>query len=128
MGYDLPAGAIVMGNSWFVNPPVPPFMMVVSPALYCRAILHDEKTYPQPNRFWPERFLSEDGTLNADVPDPMQAAFGFGRRICPGRHLAVDSVWITVASVLSVFEVTAPLDELGNPIRPNEEYTTGLLR
>lgn len=95
---------------------------------FWRAILHNEKIYPQPDRFWPERFLNEDGTLNSAIPDPMQAAFGFGRRICPGRYLAVDSVWITIASVLSVLEITAPLDEFGNSVKPNEEYTTGLLR
>ena len=44
-----------------------------------RAILHDEKAYPEPETFRPERFLKEDGTINPGVPDPT-TSFGFGRR------------------------------------------------
>ena len=44
-----------------------------------RAILHNEKTYPEPEVFRPERFLNEDGSINPDVPDPI-VSFGFGRR------------------------------------------------
>lgn len=45
-----------------------------------RAMLHDEKIYPDPFTFRPERFLKEDGTLDKSVRDPAHAVFGFGRR------------------------------------------------
>ena len=46
---------------------------------FLRGILHDEKLYPQPEMFQPERFL-KNGKLNPDVLDPERVAFGYGRR------------------------------------------------
>jgi len=43
-------------------------------------MLHDEKAYPEPFVFKPERFLTKDGKLNPDVQDPTLFAFGYGRR------------------------------------------------
>jgi cytochrome P450 len=45
-----------------------------------RTILHDERNYDQPMRFWPERFLTPDGKEDASIIDPATAAFGYGRR------------------------------------------------
>ncbi|KAJ7453392.1 cytochrome P450 [Mycena latifolia] len=104
-GYRLPAGSIVMGNIW--------------------AILHDEVMYPDPNAFKPERFLI-DGKPNPAVRDP-DAAFGFGRRICPGRHLATSSVWITIASILATFDIQKAVDDMGNVIEPTGEYTSSVI-
>jgi hypothetical protein len=42
-----------------------------------RAILHDESTYVNPNKFDPDRFVSPQGGLNDDL---VTANFGFGRR------------------------------------------------
>ncbi|KAJ7448970.1 cytochrome P450 [Mycena latifolia] len=104
-GYRLPAGSMVMGNTW--------------------AILHDEVMYPDPNAFKPERFLL-DGKLNPAVRDP-DAAFGFGRRVCPGRHLATSSVWITVVSILATFDIQKAVDDMGNVIEPTGEYISALV-
>jgi len=104
-GFRIPAGSVVMGNSW--------------------AILHDEIDYPDPLEFNPERFLVE-GKINPNIKDPATAAFGFGRRICPGRHFAQSSVWTTVASVLSCFEISKAKDENGIFIEPSG-YSSGLI-
>jgi hypothetical protein len=54
--------------------------MIVLAQTTLRSLLHDEKTYPDPMAFRPERFLNNDGTLNEDMQDPDVAAFGYGRR------------------------------------------------
>ena len=41
--------------------------------------MHDERAYPDPLRFNPERWL-KDGVLDTTVPDPRTAIFGYGRR------------------------------------------------
>ncbi len=92
-----------------------------------RAILHDEKVFYDPEEFIPERWLDEDGSLRPDMRDAELAAFGFGRRICPGRHLATASVWIGIASTLSSFDLIKPVDQYGNVIEPKGEYISGLV-
>ncbi|KAJ7762871.1 cytochrome P450 [Mycena olivaceomarginata] len=106
LGYRIPANSIVIGNTW--------------------AILHDETVYPDPYAFKPERFLREDGTPNPEVPSP-EPAFGYGRRLCPGRHMANASLWITVASVLATFDIAKALDENGREIEPSYEFDSGFI-
>ncbi|PCH43276.1 cytochrome P450 [Wolfiporia cocos MD-104 SS10] len=106
-GYRLPAGSIVVGNSW--------------------AMLHDEKQFPNPSAFIPERFMTADGELNPTMKDAELPAFGFGRRICPGRNLAYASLWISIASVLAVFTIVKKVNEKGEVIEPRDEYTSGLV-
>jgi len=56
--------------------------------------------YPEPDSFKPERFINPDGSLRDDPV--VSTIFGFGKRICPGRHLADAMIFIAVASFLSV--------------------------
>lgn len=71
--------------------------------IFCRAIFHDPSIYPEPNVFKPERFLNPDGSL---LDDPvLTSAFGYGKRICPGRHFVDATLFIYAASLLSVFRV-----------------------
>ncbi|KAJ7088955.1 cytochrome P450 [Mycena epipterygia] len=106
-GYNIPAGSVVVGNTW--------------------AILHNEATYgPNPDRFIPERWLTDDGKINTSMREP-SAAFGFGRRVCPGKDMAQWSIWICVASILATLNINKALDEKGVPIEPSGEYTSGFL-
>ncbi|KAI0274083.1 cytochrome P450 [Russula aff. rugulosa BPL654] len=78
---------------------------------YSRAVLHDPVMYPDPDSFKPERFINEDGSLR---DDPILASlFGFGKRICPGRHLADAMIFIVIASLLSVFNIEKGNDTNG---------------
>ncbi|KAJ7708873.1 cytochrome P450 [Mycena rosella] len=104
-GYRIPAGSIVLGNTW--------------------AILNDEALYPAPLKFHPERFLSA-GQRDGKNPDP-EWAFGYGRRACPGKFMALDNLWITVASLLAVFDISKAVGEDGNVIEPTYKYCTGLV-
>ncbi|KAF7984429.1 hypothetical protein HWV62_14496 [Athelia sp. TMB] len=107
-GMRIPASTVIINNAW--------------------AILHDERNFPEPEVFKPERFL-KDGKLNPDVMDPTEVgSFGFGRRVCPGRFLAMNSVWITVTSMLAAMNITQAVDESGAIIEPTGEMTGGMVQ
>ncbi|KAG9048572.1 hypothetical protein FS837_012513 [Tulasnella sp. UAMH 9824] len=80
-GYFIPKGTTVFTNLWGIS--------------------RDTKYYKDPSSFKPERFLPGA----EPVLDPRQFAFGFGRRICPGNELAMQSVWIGIALTLWAFEI-----------------------
>lgn len=92
-----------------------------------RAILHDENRYPNPETFDPTRYLTPGGELAKDVPDPIEAAFGYGRRICVGRYFAMDSLWIAISHLMATVNIEKALDENGRVIEPSGEFTPGLL-
>ncbi|OJT08570.1 O-methylsterigmatocystin oxidoreductase [Trametes pubescens] len=114
-GYFIPKGSIVMVNVW--------------------AISRDPTAYPDPETFNPDRFL-KDGELYAGALDPYSYIFGFGRRyavfihgflnvysnlayirVCPGRHLADASLFLTCAAILHAFSISPPLDDNGKPVK-----------
>nr|ANC28040.1 cytochrome P450 [Polyporus umbellatus] len=95
-GFIIPGGSIVMANIW--------------------AMSRDTESYQDPERFHPERFL-RNGQLNCDVRDPASYVFGFGRRLCPGRHFAEAKLFITCASILHTFNISPPLDMEGRPTK-----------
>ncbi|KAH7909414.1 cytochrome P450 [Hygrophoropsis aurantiaca] len=106
-GYFIPAGTTVIGNTW--------------------TILHDERNYFQPMKFMPERFLTPDGKPDESVLDPAAAAFGYGRRICPGRFAADAQLWISVACILMVFDITPAIDKDGRPIPVKPAFESGMI-
>ncbi|KIP07825.1 hypothetical protein PHLGIDRAFT_29862 [Phlebiopsis gigantea 11061_1 CR5-6] len=113
-GYYIPEGSFVIANTW--------------------ALLHDPDVYTEPESFIPERFLTQHETangqmlvINPDIRDPMEAAFGFGRRICPGRHMAHESMWIVFVSVLATFDIQRIRDVDGAEIVPPEAYSEGFI-
>ena len=69
--------------------------------------------YPEPDSFKPERFINPDGSLNDDPV--VTSLFGFGKRICPGRHLADATIFIVIASLLSVFDIKKAVGTEGGP-------------
>ncbi|KAG1756036.1 cytochrome P450 [Suillus lakei] len=60
------------------------------------------RRHANPSQFNPERFLAKDG--KGSEIDPRLICFGFGRRICIGRHLADASV------VENSVEITPEID------------------
>ncbi|OBZ67685.1 O-methylsterigmatocystin oxidoreductase [Grifola frondosa] len=105
-GYSIPSGSMIIPNIW--------------------AFTRDTDVYAEPERFNPDRFI-KDGRLDPNVKDPRTLIFGFGRRICPGRHLADASLFINVASVLHVYDIGPPLNANGEPIRLEPTATSGFL-
>lgn len=45
--------------------------------IFCSAMSRDSSLYPEPEKFKPERFLNEDGTVNRKHE---LATFGYGHR------------------------------------------------
>jgi cytochrome P450 len=66
-------------------------------------MLHNPALYPEPDVFKPERFLNADGSLRDDPT--LTSTFGFGKRICPGRHFVDATLFIMAASLFSVFNI-----------------------
>jgi len=90
-GMYLPKGSIVSPNIW--------------------AMSRDERDYaPDPEVFRPERYLE------ANLRDPSQYVFGFGRRICPGRYLANNTLFIAISAILQLFSVAKEI-----PFEPHWE-------
>ncbi|KAK7955861.1 uncharacterized protein PG986_005083 [Apiospora aurea] len=103
MGYRIPAGSLVMGNHY--------------------AITRDESVFgPDVDAFQPERWLqypekanpshySEDVDSISHAPctlkDLPQTGFGFGRRVCTGRNIARNGLFIQAARLLWAFNVEA---------------------
>jgi len=101
-GFYFPKGSMIVANVW--------------------AISKDEEMYPDPHRFWPERFEGENNVL-----DPYTYAFGFGRRICAGMHFAKGTLYLTIASILATFDISKAVDEQGREILPDMSDTGGII-
>ncbi|KAE8381535.1 cytochrome P450 [Aspergillus bertholletiae] len=77
MGYSIPKGATILPNIWSLG--------------------HEDEVFENATVFRPERWI-ENPNLPLD-------AFGFGRRICPGRHIAFNSLNIIIARLLWGYDI-----------------------
>ncbi|KAJ3813269.1 cytochrome P450 1 [Lentinula aff. lateritia] len=105
-GYHIPKGCTVIPNIWAMN--------------------RDPDVYTEPDKFLPERY-SESPTGPFESINNIYA-FGFGRRVCAGRHMAENTIWLTIASVLATFILGKAKDEKGNEIDISGEYTDQFFR
>ena len=46
----------------------------------------------------------------------------FSDRICPGKDIAENTMWICIASIFYAFKITPELDKDGNPLPVDLEY------
>ncbi|EAU81806.2 oxidoreductase A;oxidoreductase/cytochrome P450 monooxygenase [Coprinopsis cinerea okayama7 len=105
-GYFIPKGTTVLANTW--------------------SIMHDAEIYQDPLEFKPERFL-KGGKIDPDVLDPYIGVFGYGRRICPGRHLSNEALTFVAACILTVFNIEPPKDKVGNPLPMEMKVNSDLI-
>ncbi|KZV75726.1 cytochrome P450 [Peniophora sp. CONT] len=68
-------------------------------------MMQDPGLFPDPDAFRPERFMpTGDQPLDPRLRD-FTLPFGFGRRLCPGMHVASQSLFIVISRLLWAFEV-----------------------
>ncbi|KAI1333606.1 putative cytochrome P450 oxidoreductase [Xylariaceae sp. FL0016] len=103
-GYFIPAGSVVYANAW--------------------AMSRDERFYSSPEVFMPERYVPvSEGGRGEPLPD---GNFGFGRRVCPGQYLAMAGVYMLVSTLLVTSQLSCPVDEEGQEIKPVVSWSSGL--
>ena len=120
-GYFLPRDSTVIVNAWYVV-----FRLRADPRLIDpRAITRNEELYPDPDKFNPERFI---GRMDSEAAHQVDAVFGFGRRVCPGKAFAEANVWLLMANIAATMDIEKSIDEMGKPITPSTEYIGSFVR
>lgn len=78
------------------------------------SLLHDEKYFPEPFVFRPERHLEaeQNGKKATDAARAF-AHFGIGSRSCRGRAVAYLEASLTIATILWYFDVEKAAGRLG---------------
>ncbi|KAK7453396.1 hypothetical protein VKT23_011659 [Stygiomarasmius scandens] len=107
-GYFIPKGTICIPCTWAIN--------------------RDPDVYgSDADGFRPERHLDEHGHLKDETSEG-HSTYGFGQRICAGRHVANNGLYIQIAMILWTLRLEAPLDNNGNPLKPdvNAEDSNGI--
>ncbi|KAJ7490114.1 cytochrome P450 [Mycena galericulata] len=102
-GYFIPKDSFVLPNIW--------------------KFLHDPTVYRDPFVFNPDKFLGP----NSEPHPADMGLFGYGRRICPGIHLADVSIWICIAKAVAGLTITRTLDVNGEAIDPVADVTDGIV-
>ncbi|TVY87600.1 Cytochrome P450 monooxygenase, partial [Lachnellula willkommii] len=91
------------------------------------AIHQNDKIFSNCDEFNPDRYLGHPG-LAAEYALPHHYGYGAGRRMCPGMHLAERNMWRIAAKLLWAFDISEPLDSMGNvvPLDP-DGYNSAIL-
>ncbi|KAJ7120737.1 cytochrome P450 [Mycena crocata] len=111
-GYFIPKGTICIPNAWGMNK---------DPEVYGADV----------DEFKPERYLDKDGNLAplppalADTKDEGHVSYvrhqGFGRRICIGRYVSNNSLFIDMAYILWALTISPLTDGEDKPIMPDKD-------
>ncbi|CRG92458.1 Cytochrome P450 71D7 [Talaromyces islandicus] len=112
-GMLIPKGSTIVLNVWGIH--------------------HDAARHADPDTFNPWRYegctqLAASYASSADYEKRDHYAYGAGRRICPGIHLAERGMFISFAKMLWAFEMSEPVDpQTGLPIPVNVDQETGYM-
>ncbi|KAF9561003.1 cytochrome P450 [Agrocybe pediades] len=106
-GYFIPAGTIVLPNVWSMS-------------------VDDVSGIP-PMDFIPERFMESSDTPGRKLVDPSSYSFGFGRRLCPGKALGENNIFLFITYLMCTVNIFRKRDAEGNCIPLESQYTDGLV-
>ena len=87
----------------------------------------NEVMYPSPNTFDPERFFGPE-KMASEAYQQVEAVFGFGRRICPGRFFAEANIWMFMTNLIATMDIGKAVDEKGREIDVTAEYVGSFVR
>ncbi|EJD43339.1 cytochrome P450 [Auricularia subglabra TFB-10046 SS5] len=85
-GHLIPKGSTIFVNQW--------------------GILHDENLYEHADSFEPERWLKNEFGVQDGVDTSefrINLEFGYGRRVCPGMHVAKNTIGINTSRLVWAF-------------------------
>ncbi|KAI0036382.1 cytochrome P450 [Vararia minispora EC-137] len=91
--YRIPKGSLVITNIW--------------------AMQHDPAKHPDPMVFRPERYLGPN-----PEHESWKNAFGFGKRMCPGKNFIDPVLFITITKIAAVFNITKAIGPDGKAVEP----------
>ncbi|KAK7694473.1 hypothetical protein QCA50_001659 [Cerrena zonata] len=107
-GHFIPKGTICIPNQWAMN--------------------KDTDVYgPDAEQYNPGRHIDKNGDLYCPFVDThdegsfCHVGYGFGRRICVGRHVANNSIFIDIACLLWAATIEPIKDAQGKPMMPDTE-------
>ena len=96
MGYHIPSGAMIIPN-------------VVSMHM-------DPEIFDDPETFNPQRYI--------DNPSLPGHVFGFGRRVCPGKAVAEETIFMVLATIVWGLDVRKEKDVSGKEKEINTDRGT----
>ena len=104
-GMFIPKGTVCVPNTWLCN--------------------HDQAIFGEDaDEFRPERHLDERGELLSGPVETNQAghvSFGFGRRICVGKDLVANTLFISIARMLWTANLERARDKDGKEVAVDTE-------
>lgn len=121
-GVYIPKDSIIIPNIWYLQDISTVFRtcLLIS---NCRHMFHDPDVYENPMEFNPDRY----GNVDAEIDKVTDLIFGFGRRVCPGMHLAEGTVFAIVSTALATCEILPALNANGDAIQATPTYTSGTI-
>ncbi|KAF5369133.1 hypothetical protein D9757_011080 [Collybiopsis confluens] len=110
-GCHIPKGCKIVPNIWLETHLC---SLHFSSNNVIRAMNRDPSLYEDPDKFSPERHLNAPAGPFTNINNIH--AFGFGRRICVGRYMADNTVWLAIASILATLVLSTAKDSEGKEI------------
>ncbi|KAI9270805.1 cytochrome P450 [Phascolomyces articulosus] len=94
-GYFIPKGTTILANTYQIN--------------------RNTKFYKNPEEFDPDRYMNDltpfSVSVNAGIEKRDQFVFGWGRRSCPGVHLADVEMFYAWTRIFAISTIEPPLNE-----------------